>query len=94
MVLATDNEFHFEYLGKLAQALNVQSGPPGAKPTGADAKPATLVSTPQGQLLVMQIALHAADVNNVRASAAHWLCDIGRYAVLVFDGRPWHISRR
>ncbi|CAE7842829.1 dnc, partial [Symbiodinium sp. KB8] len=85
MILATDNEYHFHYLAKLKQALpstSSSSSPVRARhheSKGAEAdaeseeeqllRTSTLTSTPDGQLLTLQNALHAADVSN---SAKPW----------------------
>jgi hypothetical protein len=82
MVLSTDNEFHFEVLGKLTQSLGVidksatsvtvgsLASPTAASPPADNQQKQRLLSTPKGQLLTLQVALHAADVSNVRLFTA------------------------
>lgn len=67
MVLATDNELHFELLAKLTAAQNaVNAAASNAASDDTSATPMRVVSTAKGQLMVLQVALHAADVSNVR----------------------------
>ena len=66
MVLATDNELHFELLAKLTAAQNaVNAAAPNTACDDTSATPMRVVSTAKGQLMVLQVALHAADVSNV-----------------------------
>ena len=95
MVLSTDNEFHFEVLGKLTQALGVidkaatavtvgsLASPQAASPPPDNQQKTRLLSTPKGQLLTLQVALHAADVSNVRVKMC-FLCTTLRLLALLF----------
>lgn len=88
MVLSTDNEFHFEILGKLSSSLGLVDKSGAAAATGGVAggppapsdnpQKARLLSTPKGQLLTLQVALHAADVSNPSKKWAYYLQWTGR----------------